>query len=203
MNVNTILVSPEEAETKLRQLQAIVGRRRTREDEQLESLYASISRGARVLNLAAAFKQTALNELGQPRLAVARADWKQVNFFPRKIVGQSSWDSFDGAGGFTPNGRQWNALATAQNISLPKGTFDNDKLTRSRLASPVPYVPPEVRPKYALSNYHILFEVKEWTAYPVDPFLMRRIGGMLFVVEAEWELTELEASLLASLITGN
>jgi hypothetical protein len=33
------------------------------------------------------------------------------------------------------------------------------------------------------------FEVKDWQDYPVDPFLMRRISGMLFIIEAEWELS--------------
>jgi len=47
-----------------------------------------------------------------------------------------------------------------------------------------------------------LFEVKERKAYPVDPFLMRRISGMLFIIEAEWELSQLEAELLASMMQG-
>lgn len=67
------------------------------------------------------------------------------------------------------------------------------------LRSAVPHIPPSIRPEFALSNYHILFEVKEWAVYPVDPFLLRRISGMLFVVEAEWELTELEVMLLSSM----
>jgi hypothetical protein len=48
-----------------------------------------------------------------------------------------------------------------------------------------------------------LFEVKECKAYPVDPFLMRRISGMLFIIEVEWELSPLEAELLTSMIQGN
>jgi len=67
----------------------------------------------------------------------------------------------------------------------------------------VPYIPPDVRPRFAPINYHILFEVKKWEAYPVDPFLMRRISGMLFIIEGEWELSPLEAELLASMIQGN
>jgi hypothetical protein len=32
---------------------------------------------------------------------------------------------------------------------------------------------------------------------------MRRISGRLFIIEAEWELSPLEAELLASMIQGN
>lgn len=199
MNVATILVSQEEAEGKLKQYKSVVGRRRLAEDDKLQSLYAAVSKGARVLNLAAAFKQVGLNEKGEPRIAIARADWKSVSFIPRRGLGTENWDAL-GGGGFTDRS-QWDRTATARNIALPRGTFDNERLVRGRLQSPVPHVPPEVRPKYGLHNYHILFEVKQWRAYPVDPYLMRRISGMLFVVEAEWELTELEAALLSSMGT--
>ena len=40
-------------------------------------------------------------------------------------------------------------------------------------------------------------------SYTVDPFLMRRISGVLFIIEAEWELSPLEAELLASMMQGN
>jgi hypothetical protein len=66
----------------------------------------------------------------------------------------------------------------------------------------VPHIPPACRPKFGLHNYHILFEVQEWKAYPVDPFLMRRVMGNLFVVEAEWDLTPLEVELLSSMSGG-
>lgn len=50
-----------------------------------------------------------------------------------------------------------------------------------------------------LSRYHILFEVERWQRYPVDPFLLRHIAGPFYTVEAEWELSALEASLLSAL----
>jgi hypothetical protein len=56
MNVNTLVITKEEAEAKLAQYRFIVGKRQVAEDDHLQSLYASISKGARVLNLAAAFK---------------------------------------------------------------------------------------------------------------------------------------------------
>lgn len=38
---------------------------------------------------------------------------------------------------------------------------------------------------------------------PVDPFLLKHIMGDTYAVIAEWELTELEASLLGSMRSGN
>lgn len=204
MNVSTLTISATEARAKLDQYRSITGKRRLKEDDKLESLYAAISKGARVLNLHAAFKQTGLNERGEPKLAIARADWRDVHFRPRAAVGvdYSSWSTINGAGGFSPNSH-WNHLAVTRNIVLPEGTFNDKDLTHRGLESPVPHVPPALRPKLGLHNYHILFEVQEWKAYPLDPFLLRRISGMLFIVEAEWDLTPLEAELLASMRGGN
>ena|SRR5689334_8329792 len=78
MNVNTLIIPKEEAQAKLEQYRNIVGKRRLKEDDKLETLYTRISKGARVVNITAAFRQTGLNELKQPRLAIARADWPDV-----------------------------------------------------------------------------------------------------------------------------
>ncbi len=204
MNVSTLIISATEAKQKLDQYRSIVGKRRLKEDDKLEALYSAVSKGARVLNLTAAFKQTGLNERGEPKLAIARADWPTVYFHPRAVIGKgfSSWTILHGAGGFSPTAR-WNNLAITQNLALTKNTFEDRALTRGTLESPVPHIPPCLRPRFGLHNYHILFEVQEWKAYPLDPFLLRRISGMLFVVEAEWDLTSLEAELLASMRGGN
>lgn len=201
MNVSTILVSRDEAERKLAQYRAITDRRRVAEDDKLQSLYASVARGARVLNLAGAFKETGLNERGEPRLAIARADWRTVYFRPRAQLGANAWRDLPGGGGFSDRA-QWDYNLTARNIALPSATFDNNQLTVHQLKSPVPHIPPPLRPRFALHNYQILFEVQQWQTYPVDPFLLRRIAGMLFVVEAEWELTAFEAALLGAMTVG-
>jgi hypothetical protein len=185
MNVNTLVVSAEEATRKLDQYRSINAKLRTREDEKLALLYAAVSRGARVLNLPAAFRQTGLNELGQPRLAIARADLQAVCFAPNAGPGRWSPDRVDGGGLFFKP--PYNERATRTHVALPRGTFAQEALTKKLLRSPVPHVPPAVRPTRAgLHNFHILFEVTRWDEYPVDPFLMRHIGGHLYVVEAEW-----------------
>jgi hypothetical protein len=179
---------------------ALNNSQKTREDERLQSLYAAVSKGARVINVANAFKATGLNEQGQPKLALVRADQTQIWFHPRKHF--ERWSSANsGSGGFSPS-QWWNHLCTAKNYVLPQDVFDHQKLTSKLLHSRVPHIPPKIRPTIHLRNFHILFEVENWEEYPVDPYLLRRIEGHLFVVVAEWELTALEASLLGSM-TGN
>lgn len=211
MNVSTILITEDEARRKLEQYKSIITKKRVAEDDKLQSLYASVVKGARVLNLAGAFRQAGLNELNQPKLAIARADWPVVRCVRNPYL--PGYNSSRGTVGFThifkPRGwmSEWDTRRTATNIVLPNDTFTFQQRTGvgdwGALRSPVPHIPPDCRPKYGLHNYHILFEVERWEReYPVDPFLLRRISGMLYVVEAEWELTELEASLLSSMAQG-
>lgn len=74
MNVQTIEIGKDEALRKLTDYKALNQSQKTREDERLQSLYKAVSKGARVINVAEAFRATGLNEKGQPKLAIARAD---------------------------------------------------------------------------------------------------------------------------------
>lgn len=202
MNVSTINVSADEARLKLDLYKHERSRRRIAEDAHLERAYRAVANGARVINVATAFKETGLSEKGEPKLAIARADWTAVHARQSPHNGDS-WTQ--GSVGFHDT-VSWYYRRFAQNIVLPNHTYSWPKLANGREwagYSPVPHMPPDVRPKFKLSNYHILFEVKEWKTYPVDPFLLRRIHGHLFIVEAEWELTELETALLSGLRGGN
>lgn len=70
----------------------------------------------------------------------------------------------------------------------------------ARIRALVPTVPPQLRPPHALRGYHILWEA-EWhldmTVPPVDPALLKHIGGDLYAVVATWDLTPLEQAVLA------
>ena len=146
-----------------------------------------------------------MSETGQPKLAIARADWKTVYFHPKKTIENGDgWYRYNhnvtGAGCFNDSPR-FIPNAYARTYSLPRGTF-SENLSVRNIWSRVPHIPPRLRPTIHLRNFHILFEVEKWEEYPVDPYLLRRIEGYLFVVVAEWELTPLEASLLSSM-AGN
>jgi len=73
--------------------------------------------------------------------------------------------------------------------------------TRWNHEAAVPLIPVHLRPKAALSNYHILWEA-EWTKrYPVDPYLLRRFGGDAWLVVAAWDLTDVERAVMGSRLT--
>lgn len=194
MNVNTIVIAPEVAKAKLDEYSNQIKGKRLEEDDLLRSLYKSVLKGARVINILEAFRSTGLNELGQPKLAIARADAKEIFFRPR------AWTPDGDRTVFTMD-RWFEAYHVRKYVPLPPNTFINPR--GDGLRSVVPHIPPAVRPTTKPENYHILFEVEKWEEYPVDPFLLRRISGYLYVVEAEWELTPLEASLLGSMRGGS
>jgi len=190
MNVSTIAVPRETAIQKINDIQALKPKQRTDEDDALLSVFKAVRKhDARVINIVDAFRQTGLNELGQPKLAIAQADWKDVFCFRGWDSPRSRYDVsfFDSTGPYREAGR----LRFSEDI-FPQ------RLQRT-LKSPVPHIPANLRPKFKLSNYHILFEVQKWEEYPVDPFLLKRVVGNLFIIIAEWQLTELEASLLGSM----
>jgi hypothetical protein len=195
MNVNTFEISRSEAAIKVKEYHLLKKSQRREEDDVLETLYRACLRGTtKILELNHAFRQTGLNEQGEPRLAIARADWTRV-YFHRTAWHSKNLEDFYA---FTPD--EWfNSRKMRENVYLPRDVFRYSQLTSKGIYSAVPHIPPRLRPRFALSNYHILFEVEKWNQYPVDPFLLRRVPGTtLYVVHAEWELTELEASLLSA-----
>jgi hypothetical protein len=197
MKVTTIAVSRDDAAAKIQQYRAIPDHLRTDDDRALLRMYRLILKGeARVLNLHAAFHETGLNDHGQPKLAIARADWRTAVFHPN--INRPHRSGF-GGGMFTET-RRLDPRLRANLVNLPPGTFNDQQLTRKTLRSPVPHIPPQHRPRSSyLRNFYILFEVECWEEYPVDPFLLKHIHGALYSVMAEWELTPLEASLLTAL----
>jgi hypothetical protein len=196
MNVSTIAVPQETAIQKINDIEALKKSQRTAEDDALLSVFKAVRKhSARVINIADAFRQTGLNQLGQPKLAIAQADWKDVNCAADGGEYQDQKYLFTSARFF--EGGNWRARTKVSALRLPQNTFPRHR--HDDLRSPVPHIPANIRPKFHLRNYHILFEVEKWTEYPVDPFLLKRVVGHLYIVLEEWDLTPLEASLLGSM----
>lgn len=181
MNVQPVVIDPELAVAKLKEYRNIEIQNRRKEDVDFRRLYRAAASGKPILDVAAAFQQTGLSEKGHPRLALAQAGWDVVYW-------RHYYDAFSC---IPPNYR-------TRKENLIKPPLVDWRHVRD-LRTPVPHVPPALRPKDGIDKYYILFEVPDWTTYSHDPFLLRRVTGWLFMVCGEWELTPLEVSLLRSL----
>jgi len=169
----------------------------------MKDAHYQMSQGHELIDIYKIMNEVGLNENNQPRLAIARADLKEVWFEKRD----------EGAGRFGTD-QQWNSVtARAKDvIELPQKTFDihweradskqsqtaswniKDKIIKTK----VPIVPIELLPEGSLSNYYILWEAKVWEDLPEtkDPILLKRISENLFAILGSWDLTDLEQSIL-------
>lgn len=171
MNVTTLAIPEAIIEEKIEEYNRIPQRYRTQDDYGLERVFKA-ARQYKLIDIVKTFTKIMPNERGEPRLALARAYWEEVHCKSHKFIGYK-WADDD--------------------IELPINIGPKDRI----LETTVPYIPAEIRPK-KLSDYHILFEVKNWKSYSADPFLLRHIYGWIFAIVAEWELTALEQQILDS-----
>jgi hypothetical protein len=184
MDVNLIEMPVDQAQAKLEAYRQQLRRRADDEYEQAVKGYAELAAGRSLLDLTEVFRETGLGEDHLPRLAIARADRKQV-----KCENRNTDLIFDT--------RMNNVVSDTLRIVIPCET--NAQKWYSGYAM-VPMVPADVRPNGNLRDFFVLWEVEKWERYPRipprDPYLLKRVGGDLYVVVAEWDLTELERAIM-------
>lgn len=184
MNVATLNVTPEVAAEALKQYKAHRGVYDTR-DWEIERIYRQIARGRKVISIQSAMAAAGLDELGRPKLALCRADQREVRVNVRRqnIIGSSGPSTRINFKGINQGG---NGIDIIVPIDPPQQPWARAALPR---------IPPQHRPAKNLDQYHILWEA-EWTALPDDPYLLKRIGKDAWIVLAAWDLTDVELSVL-------
>ncbi|MCI0423964.1 MAG: hypothetical protein L0312_32925 [Acidobacteria bacterium] len=185
MNIQTITMPKEKAREAFLHYRQAVKQKWTEADHALMRGYKVLAKGQAVLDLQDVMHKTGLDHLWRPKLAIGRADapaiWARVYRDGRADFSMERW---------------FNENATRRYVRLPAGTFATRDDTTDWVKAQTPSIPPQYRPKAALSNFHILWEA-EWQAQPPrDPILLRRLSGMLFAVLASWDLTDLERAVL-------
>ncbi len=165
---------------------------RTKEDLALMRGFKALSMGKQVIDLFATMKKVGLDERMRPKLAICQANALRVYYR----------HGDNGAGAFSIDTDFWRQRHRGR-ISFAEGTFSTATVGATRwrsLTALVPGVPAQLRPAALLSNYHILWE-PEWEEEPPrDPILLKRIARYVFVVLAQWELSELERSMLRGVV---
>ena len=162
-------------------------------DGELMRGYKALAAGKQLIRLSETIKAGGFDDQGRPKLAVARADEEQISF--------SRWGS--GALTFTPN-IQWRDSARSGDRVLSLGEIapaGTTRITQGTWVAMTPIIPPKFRPPQRIENFHLLWEA-EWIQpqrrqrAPLDPALLRRVGGDLFAVLAIWDLSPLERAVL-------
>lgn len=142
-----------------------------REENDMRAAYRAMSLGQRVVVLPSALRKAGFNAEGLPVLAVAQAHWEWCQY--KSWQGTSEF--FDGA--------------CSMKFQL------GDSNWKSGYQALVPPIPPRFRPE-RLYDYHVLWEAEWQKAPPEDPILLKKVSDNVYVVLAQWDLTDVERAVL-------
>jgi len=207
-------MAQEEAKEQLKALKQLFKENRLTKDDKiyqdLKRVYGHMTHGGKVIDIYKAFKDTGLNEKGNPKIAIAPANSKKCYLTK----------DTDGSAVFSGKFERWQsreARKYLKEIQVPAETFNwiNRQGGKPRYRSDIkdqyvstlaPIIPPQIlieKVKFNLKNYHILWEVEAWKPEPPrDPILLKQITTNLFGILATWDLSDIERAIIKAHITG-
>lgn len=213
MNLTKIKMPKEAAKEEWKKYNELLKKRKTKYLSDMKKAMYQLKEGKELIDIYVVMEKTGVNKLQQPKLAIARADWKTV-YFMKKDTGRGFFTGTDN--------RSWN-VSSDGDIDLKPNTFmnwarkkterieqeTNKKLqvdtwliANERQKAKVPIIPSNLYPEGDLKNYYILWEVEAWENIPPpqdDPILLKRITENLFVILGYWDVTDLEQSIIRGL----
>ena len=209
MEVEQLAVPKKKAEEEFQALKTLLreGKRAKVDDiySDYQKLYGHLRHGKKVIDVYEAFKKAGLNEDGDPKLAIVRADAKRVLCDEHS---DGSVTYFHDRGG-TKDVTSWRfrdyVYGDKFDIKLPPETFkwlrdENGRIQYRKVHTIVPVIPAKIlvnEIKVLLKNFHIIWEVEKWKPIPPrDPILVKRLTPNLFGVLATWNLTKLERAVI-------
>ncbi len=199
MNVAEITMPKEDAIAKVNAYRNGLRRRADAEYKVALTAYEELAAGRTLINIDEVFATADLNEDGFPNIAIGRADRIEVRADRRK--GETNCEFSTSSDGLAGGWRRWPGMTIDCELSEPSDSYTH------RFAL-LPMVPPEVRPKGQLKEYHILWEVNHWSKRsqsriaPYDPILLKYLTGPLYVVMGTWNLTEVERCIVAGRVSA-
>jgi hypothetical protein len=204
MDVETISVPRHVVNEKLREYRRGLHRKADDEWKRVTTAYEAAESGKPLVVLSAAIANCPRDAQHRPKLAIARADRTKVWYHRSR---DSRNETFTTTEQWRSRGRPVHDLVITVPIvegvtpaypptQFPQQSWRDGTITGTAL---VPMVPPAAKGNRDLSKYLVLWEVPEWTvAPPVDPYLLRKVADDLYIVEAEWDLTDIERAVMAS-----
>lgn len=174
------------------------------EDRALMESYHAMAQGQRLVNVASVMHAAGRDKKHLPKLALAGAHWKEC------WIRWSHRDRFEFSGGrwgADLRGTKYLNGATGFPLHTFGAELQNQAWRKSNgfpelpVKSIVPSIPSYLRPSGDLSEYHLLFEPVWEAALPIDPILLKHVHGYMYAVLAQWDLTDIERSVLEGRIT--
>jgi hypothetical protein len=192
MDLSTIAMDKAQARKLFLEYRNAIRQLHSEEDAEIMRGYRALAQGQQLLHLSETIKAgghmvASRNEI-VPRLAVAPASAEFV-YVSTRNNGSCKFHVEQ-----RPHWKRKKGIVHCPADTLPRCGWE--QTTAGGQRAMVPPVPPRFRPRHALSNYHVLFEAEWQKCAPVDPALLKHIGGDLYAVLAVWDLTELERSVL-------
>lgn len=212
MNVPLMTMDRDAARAKLKAFRA--DRHKDAEEAygRAAAAYEALAAGTPILNLSQAVQSGGFFDDWRPKLAVARADRSEVYFRWRANASTAVFSTQADQYREPPQGsllvrtvdlgrknerkrRYFNGTGVEQFYDIDVDGY-----------ALVPMVPADVRPKTGqLAEWLVLWEVTQWyerpksMKSPVDPLLLKPIGGELYAVLAQWDLTPIERAVMEEL----
>lgn len=203
MELALITMSKVEARTKLSEYRKALHKRADAEWDAAAKGYEQLAIGRALFCLSDVIRNGGLDDDWRPRLAIGRADWREINFL---------WRGGSSVASFCKSSSRWSSRTVRGEVrDLPMGQV-NERRSEDRayrrdvdVFAPVPMVPAEVANsvRFDRTKTHILWEVEQWSEKsmlappPRDPYLVQHLGGDLWAILAQWDLTELERAVMA------
>jgi hypothetical protein len=201
MHVPTIQMDRYTARERLRSYRNAKHRELDTEYRAIEAGLSALARGTKLIHLSETITAGGFDELGRPRLAVARSDQVRVHVRRRAGATTATFSTNLNSGGYP--GWRLRAQSFTRTVDLQaRWEADVDAWAMVPLV-PAPVLT-EAKVRGPLLRYFTLFEVERWETAPRrigpdrDPYLLRHLGGELYAVLAEWDLTELERAVMAA-----
>jgi len=189
MKIELLKEEKESAEAKYREYLSASKTSKDAAYRDLKTVYNHVRKGKPVIDIRIALSGGGVRDNWHPRLAIAPAIHKKIRCSYSRtgdVTFQTPWKN---------TGWRWKDHFKFKSL-LP--VRPNSTPWVMDLEAPVPVIPPIHHPGKILLSHYILWEVDSWTPAPSrDPYLLRRLTPTLFLILAEWDLTDIEMAVMA------